>query len=739
MTAGREIEAAPLHSESVASEPAGEASVAPAPGAAAGPAAAAGPSRARVSSTLRVGVGVAGLALGLGASVELWCGAAYLAGLHDHLGSGVFPALLALWTIAASFTLVPALWAAWPLGASALVRRTLAIGAPIAGAVVVGLVAHSHSLARPTPTAAGERRLDEAQLAAGLSSLLTLAPRLPIAPGPTPPLSSVAPAKCRASPEAAPLTLVATFLEKRRRLPQVRCFQGAELGAVVAELKKALLRGALRGPLELELVSGWQRLSNRHAWLAGFALRPGLDGVCHEARCALPWQLLFEGAFSTYRPLGFIPDLQFGVDPEALRTMIGAPSGPGMAGLTRVTTRSFALDLSAAEPALTPLSRMRRRDVSVDERTLARAEKDAEAYVLGAQLPDGKFRYTLDPMTGEADTRGFNLARQAGTTLVLCELGSPESRAAVQRSLAAFEPFARALGDLQALTSDPAAPLARLGESALPLVSMLACAQSDPASLHPLSAGLSRLILRLQRADGGFAPALDLRDGRVTQGPEPLYAAGQAVMALVLLERRQQIHPTASLPAFDEVHAAVERAMQFVADQYWSHPLRDFFFLEENWHCLAARAALGVHRHAGYEKFCGDYVRFKSRLILAAEDGVDPDFDGGFGFGNLVPPHNTGAAGFGEALAAEIALREAADQPAAAEKRLLMRVLAFLLRQQWSRENCFACATPLVEGGLSEHTHSALTRIDFAQHAWAALGHGRRALGPALAAGPRAP
>jgi hypothetical protein len=720
MAAGHELEAA-------ASDPG---PVTPAP------AAAAQPGIARARRALRGGLGAAGLGLGVAASTELWCGAAYLAGLHDHLGGGVFPALLALWTIAASLTLAPALWAAWPLGRSPHVRRALSIGAPLALAVAVGLVAHSHSLARPTATAAGERRLDEAALVAALSPLAELAPRLPLAPGRAPPLGTPAPAKCRKSPEGTPVTLVATFVERRRRRPQVRCFQGAELGAVVAELKRVLLRSALRGPLELELVSGWHRLSNRHPWLAGFALRPGLDGVCHETSCALPWQLLFEGAFSTYRPLDFIPDLQFGVAPEALRRRIGAPPGPGLAGLTRVTTRSFALDLTAAEPGLTPLSRMRRRDVSVNEQSLARAEKDAEAYVLGAQLPDGKFRYTLDPMTGEADTRGFNLARQAGTTLVLCELGSPESRAAVQRSLAAYEPFVRARDDLQALTTDPASPLARLGESALPLVSMLACAQGDPASLHPLAGGLSRFILRLQRGDGGFAPALDLRDGRVMRGHEPLYAAGQAVMALVLLERRQQIHPTASLPGFDEVHAAVERAMQYVADEYWSHPLRDFFFLEENWHCLAARAALGVHRHPGYEKFCLDYVRFKSRLILSSEDGVDADFDGGFGFGNLVPPHNTGAAGFGEALAAAIALREAADQPAAADERLLMRVLAFLLRQQWSRENCFACATPLVEGGMSEHTHSAVTRIDFAQHAWAALGHGRRVLGPALPAGP---
>jgi hypothetical protein len=94
----------------------------------------------------------------------------------------------------------------------------------------------------------------------------------------------------------------------------------------------------------------------------------------------------------------------------------------------------------------------------------------------------------------------------------------------------------------------------------------------------------------------------------------------------------------------------------------------------------------------------------------------------------LVPPHNTGAAGFGEALAAAIAILEARDEGAAAEKLLLGRVLGFLLRQQWSAENCFACASRQVIGGMSEHTHSAVTRIDFAQHLWAALGHGRRVL-----------
>ena len=43
--------------------------------------------------------------------------------------------------------------------------------------------------------------------------------------------------------------------------------------------------------------------------------------------------------------------------------------------------------------------------------------------------------------------------------------------------------------------------------------------------------------------------------------------------------------------------------------------MRDFFFFEENWHCLAARAALAHHRRDDYERFCLDYVTMKTRLL----------------------------------------------------------------------------------------------------------------------------
>jgi hypothetical protein len=170
--------------------------------------------------------------------------------------------------------------------------------------------------------------------------------------------------------------------------------------------------------------------------------------------------------------------------------------------------------------------------------------------------------------------------------------------------------------------------------------------------------------------------------------------------------------------------------MDYTADDYWNVFARDFFFMEENWHCLAARASLGHHRHDRYERFCLDYVRYKTRLILEETDGVDPDLVGGYGVGNVLLPHNTGSSGFGEAMAAAMAIMQArGDDPGHAAEKMRL-VLGFLLHHQWDDLSCFACNGPHpIAGGFSEHMGSPHIRIDYVQHAMAAMGHGGRMLG----------
>jgi hypothetical protein len=241
---------------------------------------------------------------------------------------------------------------------------------------------------------------------------------------------------------------------------------------------------------------------------------------------------------------------------------------------------------------------------------------------------------------------------------------------------------------------------------------------------------LAKFLLTMQRPNGGFFPEFSLDTGEPIDGPDPLYAAGQAVFALTLLEEIVKTQPHAFAFEHGAVRAAVERAMSYYSGAYWDIPAREFFFVEENWHCLAARAALGHHRHDGYERFCLDYVDFKRRLILDEESRVRSDLVGGYGFGNVILPHNTGAAGFGEAFAASMALRRARGEQKQEDRRVLALILGFLLHHQWDSVSCFACAPDhRVVGAFSEHMGSPHIRIDYVQHAMAVLGHG----GPLLA------
>jgi hypothetical protein len=240
---------------------------------------------------------------------------------------------------------------------------------------------------------------------------------------------------------------------------------------------------------------------------------------------------------------------------------------------------------------------------------------------------------------------------------------------------------------------------------------------------------LARLLLSQQRPDGSFIHYVRPTDGNAVEAPGALYVDGQAVLALSLLEDVAGDEP-GDLPEKARLFDAVERAMAFYGRQYWQIALRPFLFLEENWHCIAAAASLYHHRNDAYEQFCIDYVRFKSRIVLDEDSGVADEFLGGYAFGNIVPPHNTATAGFGEALAAAIAVKRARKLDVADDEARMKRVLAFLLKNQWRRQSCYACSPrQRVIGGFSEHMASPNIRIDYVQHSWAAIGHGARALG----------
>jgi hypothetical protein len=326
----------------------------------------------------------------------------------------------------------------------------------------------------------------------------------------------------------------------------------------------------------------------------------------------------------------------------------------------------------------------------------------------------------------------FSIARQAGTTLVICELGreSRQVSRVVARSLDMLAGLHEPLGDELAIMPfriGDDEPTARIGPTALTLAALLRCRSRAGNGHDALIGKLARSVLLLQRPDGGFHHHIDKAARTASAQPLSTFVDGQLVLALSLLEAVAA--ESRAFPEREMVHAAVERAMQYFASDYWNGFVRELFFLEENWHCLAAAAALPTHRHDGYERFCIDYVTFKSRVVQDEGD-VHTDFVGGYGVGNVVPPHNTATAGFGEALAAMLAVKRARGMDTRADEQNMVAVLGFLLKNQWTAARCFACSTrERVHGGFSEHMASPRIRIDYVQHAWAALGHGGQALG----------
>ncbi|WP_437280906.1 hypothetical protein WME90_10210 [Sorangium sp. So ce375] len=698
-------------------------------------------------------------------SFELLSSAVYVASLNRGLGTGIAAALLAVWAVVALLTLPFACWGVASTGGLRLLRRARrpspALAALAALAVLAALsLLFRHRVAKadvvPVPGGAPSRT------GAALREALPSFDALPAPPGKAPSLMTTAPAACAAPPEPGRPTLVVTHLARgpERAAVATRCLQPAPGEDAAAALRGALA-DALRGPLKIDVVSATQPLASPGPGLDGLSLRPGLDGLCLAERCLMPWQLIALDAFNTNAPLAGVPDFRFGVDLAVLRRALGEPEPPGgnggiapRDGLVRIETLSYAVD---GEGALHLLSRLGEPTVPLTEATAQQAAAAAQRYILGAQRRDGMFRYIVDPFTGRASFDGFSIARQAGTTLALCELGGgaegapapPELGKAVQRSFGLLAKLERKGGEGGAVgalfyPADSPGTIANLNPTALSLVALLSCRDlvRDARAHDALIGRLARTVLATQRDDGGFAPQLDLARVAPVLGPTQLYEGGQSVLALTLLEALAAREPSPELPPAAAVRAAVDRAMDYYANRYWDHFASDFVYMEENWHCLAARAALGHHRRDDYERFCLDYVAFKSRLVLDEDSGVTPDMVGGYGFGNVLPPHNTATAGFGEALAAAMAVKAARGEDLERDRGLMRRVLEFLVRQQWSPATCFACSRDvIIEGGFSESMASPRIRIDYVQHAWAALGHGGRALGlvpgqSAPAAGP---
>lgn len=663
----------------------------------------------------------------------------YIAALYGGLGKGVAAGLAAAWAVVALLVLPLSVWGLAVTGGLRWDRR--AQGGAIGALVLAGLGLWRTSMLPVAQAALDPGHAQAEGLREAVAAALPDPAGQPAAPEDAPSLLVRQAVECAEAPGPGRVTVMATSLVElapTRAEARSRCVQAATLPDALAELGAQLRAEALRGPIAVDVVTGTQDLEPLIPVVDAMLMRPGLDGVCEGTRCLLPWQLLALDQFNTLTPIPVIPDLRFGFDPAILRKALAWPEhpetyDPKLQGLRRLETASFVLD---AKGELHPMRRMRRSErAPLDAQQLRTAVDAAERYILSAQGKDGRFEYKADPFTGQVSYQGFALARQAGTTLVICELArnDEQARAVARKALAMLVSTMKTHGDMGMVSYPVSRHVDRLGlgSTALTAIALLSCRARVGDEFDEAIGRMTRFLLHMQREDGGFHPEIDMATGEPIPGPDPLYAVGQAVFALTLLERLTTEQTLPDLPAPGPTRAAVEAAMRYTAEDYWDNFATDFFFMEENWHCLAARASLGHHRHDGYERFCIDYTQYKVRLILSEDDRVSDDLVGGYGFGNVLIPHNTGSSGFGEAMSAAIALRRARGEDTSADEAVMRRALQFLVRQQWDETNCFACATKphSMVGAFSEHMGSPEIRIDFVQHAMAGMGHGGRMLG----------
>ncbi|MET0287647.1 MAG: hypothetical protein ABW352_24380 [Polyangiales bacterium] len=658
-------------------------------------------------------VSIYSLAWLLGLSVVIANSAVYIAEIYGGLGQAVAGALACIWGLVVLFTLPIAAWGLTVARPTWLWQRRVALAT--SALAVLGLLAscslRSTGSLRPiAASASGPFEQAAAELARAHAGTPTgQSPRS---------LLQAAPLRC-AQPLAQGLSVL-VFARDLQGQPFSTCLQTSGQASLIRELESLLReRVSPSAPVKLDLVTGTQELPRLHPLLDAMTLRPALDGVCLKDRCFAPWQLVALDAFTSNHPMDSMRDASFGV---SLPLIAGALGGDADATLTRIATTSWVID----QHALHTLVRGRPSDAKLDDAGIERAVAAAGRHIIAAERPNGTFRYTLDPFDGRTEERMVSMRRQAGTVFALCELLPREQIAEpAARALGLLASYEQHHGDLRMLGERQ--DIAEIGPSALPLISFTACRDAVGPRYDALIAGMTRFLLTLQRDNGAFYPEFDFATGKPRGEFESLYAGGQAMLGLILAEQIVRDHPGPQWPDAKALHDGIERGMRYYGNDYWPRALRSLFYLEENWHCLAARAALRSHRHDDYERFCLDYAHFKTRWILGSE--ASPEHVGGYSMSDIFPPHAAVTAGFGEVMSAAIEIEHARGMDLGADQAILRSALSWLIRQQWTPETCFACgANGEALGGFSEHLGSPKIRIDYVQHAMAALGHGKQAL-----------
>ena len=517
-----------------------------------------------------------------------------------------------------------------------------------------------------------------------------------------------------------------------QRLEQARAL-------ITADDQLKTLSGAerKRARFKLDLAVGEGPILSGIPFFFAKGLVPGLDGICMKQQtsseadtleaCLLPDELYSRQLLSGYQPFYFMHEFKTGLDLQATVDLLADRLDltmeqwrTGTRAYHRVRLQAFVEAPDASGTAL-PVRRLRAnppREITAADVRLAVTR--AANYVVRQMRDDGKFEYIYYPLEDRHSPPGeYSLPRHAGTTwflaLALKTTGDKRVGAAADRAITYLA--ANAVPD--ACRETPYACVgndkhADLGSAALAAVAISEYQQATGnKSYARLAHRLGSFILHMQKPNGDFchqyAPDRKERDCKEIL----LYYSGEATLALAKLYKATG--DKRYLPA-------LERAMDFLVGGKYDFFLGQFFISEDHWTCIAADVMPETLNKESYARFCYAFSALNRRAQVLPGEGIMGDLSGAFSITPFFMPHNTPVGSRTEANVGTLLLARRRGEETPELRAVVMDALRFLVDHMIKPDSAWHYRNPAAaEGGILQTPVRASIRIDYVQHAAAAL------------------
>ncbi len=530
--------------------------------------------------------------------------------------------------------------------------------------------------------------------------------------------------------------------------------QGASLAAATTAAARALVampavralapaeRAAAR--LQVDVVVARAGLGDGGPWLdaitvpavsaelvAALAIVPGQDGVGarfddgHEV-LLVPGEVVDDNLVERAHPVGFVPDIPIGFEPELARRILTRGQRGEVAAWFRFRTDAFvespAHDQALAlDRGLPPGPAPTRANLRAGALAGARATSSRTSRRPGAT--------STPTISSPARARTRRPAATACRATPASPTSSRRPTASPARPGCARRSSARSARSSS--WSPPAAapargPAARTRASATPASAARRSARRRSRSSRWSSTSAPPAIRATATSRSGSGAGCTRCSAPTARSPtttrsRPGPATRSRCCRTSRARRRWRWRGSTLVTKDPADAAAAARALDWLVDWY-DFFLGGFFFGEEHWTCIAAEALDPALARPAHREFCaayGAFLRAQQRVPAPVDEGGD--LVGAYSAAPFLVPNNTPTGSRTEAMIStwELTARAGEADPALAGQ--IRASLAFLLRQQIAPDRDFAAAGVDVLGAVPGSLVDREVRIDYVQHVGSAM------------------